>query len=412
MPLLDGVVSIRDMELERRRTLIRLDLDCPLTEGESPEVADDARIRAAVPTVKLALERGAKVVVAAHLGRPRPNGKDAQTLSLEPVGARLSELLGVDLFFPHEDCVGDAARKLVRDLRDGQIALLENVRFHAEEERDDDGFAQQLAELGEIYVNDALSVSSRAHASVSALAKKFRVRGMGLQLEQEVLALSKTIEAPTRPFVGVLGGISLGAQADLLGALLERVDTLLVGGALATSFLAAQGLPVGASPIEEDRLAFARTVMERARFGRNGRKVELLLPTDVVAAGGLEAGEKKIYDAERIPAGLMALDVGPRTTERFAAALADAKTVLWCGALGAADRPLFAEGSHAVARAIADVDGFTIACGEDTVAAVKGAGDDALAKFKHVSLAGGAARELLEGKRLPGLEALRGGMVS
>jgi phosphoglycerate kinase len=407
MAMLDGVASIRDLELEHQRTFIRVDFNCPLSEGDAPEVTDDTRIREALPTIRLALEKGAKVVLASHLGRPLP-GKDAAKLSLEPVGARLSELLGVDVYFPQDDCVGDAARKVVRELRDGQVALLENLRFHPEEEKNDDGFARQLAELAEVYVNDAFGTAHRAHASVHALPRLMRVRGTGLLLEKEILALSKLYDAPEKPYVAVLGGAKVSDKLGVIGALLERVDALLVGGAMANTFLAAQGVEVGTSTIEDDKLALARTLIERARSGRGGRSVELLLPVDVMVAGSTEAEEGSIYDVQRIPRGSMVLDIGPRTVELFAKRLAGAKSIFWNGPLGLFEKPLFASGTFGVARAIAAIDAFTVVGGGDSAAAVRAAGEEVASKIKHISTGGGASLELLEGKKLPGVEALRG----
>lgn len=407
MAMLDGVASIRDLELEHQRTFIRVDFNCPLTEGDAPEVADDTRIREALPTIRLALEKGAKVVLASHLGRPQP-GTDAAKLSLEPVGARLSELLGVDVYFPQDDCVGDAARKVVRELRDGQVALLENLRFHPEEERNDDGFARQLAELAEVYVDDAFATAHRAHASIHALPRLMRVRGTGLLLEKEILALSKLHDAPEKPYVAVLGGAKVSDKLGVIGALLDRVDALLVGGAMANTFLAAQGVEIGTSTIEDDKLALARTLMDRARSGRGGRSVELLLPVDVMVAGSPDADEGSIYDVQRIPRGSMVLDVGPRTVELFAKRLAGARSIFWNGPLGLFEKPLFAAGTLGLARAIAQVDAFTVVGGGHSAAAVRAAGEEVAAKFKHVSTGGGASLELLEGKKLPGVEALRG----
>lgn len=407
MAMLDGVASIRDLELEHQRTFIRVDFNCPLTEGDAPEVADDTRIREALPTIRLALEKGAKVVLASHLGRPQP-GNGAAKLSLEPVGARLSELLGVDVYFPQDDCVGDAARKVVRELRDGQVALLENLRFHPEEEKNDEAFARQLAELAEVYVNDAFGTAHRAHASVHALPRSMRVRGAGLLLEKEILALSKLYDAPEKPYVAVLGGAKVSDKLGVIGALLERVDALLVGGAMANTFLAAQGVEVGTSTIEDDKLALARTLMDRARSGRGGRSVELLLPVDVMVAGSPDADEGSIYDVQRIPRGSMVLDIGPRTVELFAKRLAGAKSIFWNGPLGLFEKPLFASGTLGVARAIAELDAFTVVGGGDSAAAVRAAGEEVASKIKHISTGGGACLELLEGKKLPGVEALRG----
>ncbi|MFI5302546.1 MAG: phosphoglycerate kinase, partial [Polyangiales bacterium] len=332
MAMLDGVRTIEDLTLEGRRAFIRVDFNCPLTEGDAPAVADDTRIREALPSIKYAVEKGAKVVLASHLGRPKP-GKDNGKLSLEPVGARLSELLGLEVHLP-DDCVGDAATRVVRDLRAGQVCLLENLRFHAEEEKDDAAFAQKLAALADVYVNDAFGAAHRAHASVHALPRLIAERAAGFLLAKEIKALSKLLEAPEHPYVAVLGGSKVSDKIDVIESLMERVDALLIGGAMANTFLAAKGLDVAASRVEADKLALARTLMDKARSGRGGRTIELLLPLDVVVASGLDATVGKVVDVAAIPSGTMALDVGPKTVDLFSKRFATAKTILWNGPLG------------------------------------------------------------------------------
>lgn len=404
MAMLDGVQTIRDLDLEGRRVFIRVDFNCPLGDGPDGtiKVTDDTRIREALPTIKLAMEKGAKVILASHLGRPKP-GKDNSKLSLEPVGARLSEMLGVEVHLP-DDCIGDSAKRVVRDLRGGQICLLENLRFHAEEEKDDEAFARQLAELCDVYVDDAFGAAHRAHASVHALPRLVPQRAAGLLMEKEITALSKLIEGADRPYVAVLGGAKVSDKIAVLESLLERVDALIIGGAMANTFLAAKGVDVAASKVEADKLPLARTIMDKAK----SKGIDLLLPVDVMVASGLDATEGSIYDADKIPAGTMALDVGPRSVALFAKKFENAKTILWNGPLGLFEKEPFSKGTFGVAKAIAESKAFTVIGGGDSAAAVHDAGEEIAAKISHISTGGGASLELLEGKKLPGIEALRG----
>jgi len=402
MTTLDRITPIRELPIENKRVFIRVDFNVPLeTQPDGAQViTDDARIVEALPTIKHAMERGARVILASHLGRPK-KGPDPK-LSLEPCGARLAELLGVEVHIP-DDCVGDAAKKVVYDLRAGQVCLLENLRFHAEEEKDDETFAAKLAELCDVYVDDAFGAVHRAHASVHALPKAVRERGCGFLLEKEIAALGKVITAPDKPFVAILGGAKVSDKIAVIESLLEKVDALVIGGAMANTFLAAKGANVQKSKIEDDKLPLARTILEKARE----KKVELLLPTDVLVATNLEASEGKAVAAGEIPEGHMALDIGPKSVEAFTKLIERAKTVFWNGPMGLFEKAPFSNGTFAVAKALAASRAFTVVGGGDSAAAVKEAGADIAKKMSHISTGGGASLELIEGKKLPGIEVLR-----
>ncbi|MBI4952785.1 MAG: phosphoglycerate kinase [Myxococcales bacterium] len=393
-------------QLAGKRVLVRVDFDVPM---RGDEVVDDTRIREALPTVTFLVEAGAKVILASHFGHP--GGKYVAGCSLEPAGARLAEQSGFEVHLP-DDCIGDAPRKVIRDLRThqvggtprgpAQICLLENLRFHKGEEADDDGFARALGELCDVYVNDAFGVTERAHASVYGLPRLMRDRGAGKRLAAELAALGRLVEAPARPFVAVVGGAELGRKVALFESLLGRVDTLVLGGALAHTFLAARGARLAETRVEGDKLALARTLLNKARDAG----VEVVLPTDLVVAEGVHAASSEVVAVGAVPNGYAALDVGPATLERYAAALAGARTVLWNGPVGVLEHERFAAGTRRLVELVAQAPGFTVVCGADTARAVRAAGE-AGHGVDHVSSGGTAALALLEGKRLPGVEALR-----
>jgi phosphoglycerate kinase len=384
--------------LQGQRVFVRVDFNVP-QDKKTGQITDDARIREAIPTIKLLMDAGAKVILASHLGRPKPGKRD---LTLEPCGVRLAALTGYEVLLP-EDCVGDAPKKVIHDLRSGQICLLENLRFHEEEEKDDETFAKQLAELCDVYVDDAFGAVHRAHASVHALPLLMRTRAAGLLLKKELTSLTKLVDRPEKPYVAVLGGAKVSDKIDVVEALLGVVDALAVGGAMANTFLAAQGKNMQKSRIEEDKLALARTILAKAR----DKGVEVLLPVDVVVAPGLDATAGQTVAADAVPPDTMALDVGPKTVELFAKAVDKAKTIFWNGPMGLFETPAFASGTLELARRMSKAPGFTVIGGGDSAAAVKLAGDDVVAGFKHISTGGGASLELVEGKKLPGVEALR-----
>jgi phosphoglycerate kinase len=382
--------SIADVDVAGRRVLVREDLNVPLADGA---ISDDARIRAAVPTLEHLAERGAKVIVMSHLGRPK--GVDP-SLSLRPVAAALSKQLGRDVKFA-EDCVGEKARAAVGRLNDGEVVLLENVRFHPEDEANDPEFAGRLASLGEVFVNDAFAASHRAHASVVGVAKHLPAYAGELMLA-ELKALHKALDDPKRPLVAVVGGAKVSTKVGVLTHLLEKVDALLIGGAMANTFFRAKGYPTGAGLVEESALQDATEVEKKG-----GKK--LVLPVDLVCAQKMEAGQTvKTVAANAVEPGWMALDIGPKSVAEFAKHIASASTIVWNGPMGVAEIAEFSKGTKAVGEAIARSPAFTLVGGGDTVAAIDSLG---LSGFSHVSTGGGATLEYLEGKQLPGVAILR-----
>ncbi len=395
--------------LANKRVFIRVDFNVPLDKS-SGEITDDARIRAALPTIKYAVEGGAKVIVASHMGRPK--GERVDGLSLESAGSRLAELTGYEVHLP-DDCIGDAPKKVIHDLRVAavggqlrggpQICLLENLRFHEGEKNDDEQFVRALAELCDIYVNDAFGAMHRAHASVHGLPKVIPDRGAGMLVRNELAALVALVEGPPTPYVAVLGGAKVSDKIEVIEALFGRCTTICVGGAMANTFLAAQGHDMQASLVEEDKLALARSLLEKAR----DQGVELLLPEDLVVGESVEASTGAEASIDAVPEGMLALDIGPKTIDRFAKVLARAKTVFWNGPMGLFESEPFARGTMEVALAMSKANGFTVVGGGDSAAAVRQAGDEIAAAFDHISTGGGASLQLIEGKRLPGIEALR-----
>jgi len=393
--------SIDELQLTGKRVFLRADFNVPL--DASRRVTDDTRIREVLPTLRRLLQLGGHVMVASHLGRPK--GKPDPALSLEPAASRLSELLGKS----HEvlladDCVGDGVRKLLKDYRDGQVLMLENLRFHKEEEANDPGFARQLAENADVYVNDAFGAAHRAHASTVGMVPLVKERAAGYLLKREMDFLGRLLRSPELPYVAVLGGAKVSDKIKVIENLLPRVTTLLIGGAMAYTFLKAEGVEVGKSRVEADKLDVARRALEAAR--RLGK--EMVLPIDHVVAAEAAATAVPREVAERtIPAGMMGLDIGPRTRALFAEHLRSAKTILWNGPMGLFEIPAFAAGTRAVAETMAKCrEATTVVGGGDSSAAVHGFG--LAEKMSHVSTGGGATLEFLEGHELPGIQALEG----
>jgi phosphoglycerate kinase len=398
-------LSIRDLDLEHKHVLIRVDFNVPLSE-DGLEITDDTRIRETLPTIEYALQHNAKVILASHLGRPK--GKVNPKYSLRPVVDRLRNLLDHEIgeafnvaFSP--DCVGEIATEMSRQLESGQVLLLENLRFHAEEEANDPGFAKKLANLCEIYVNDAFGSAHRAHASTEGITHFVKQSAAGLLMEKELTYMGKALEAPEKPFVAILGGAKVSDKIAVIDNLLDKVDALLIGGGMAYTFLKAKGQDVGKSLLEADKIETAKEALAKAE----AKGVRFLLPIDHKLADKFSPDAKtQIFEGDGpFPADWMALDIGPKSIELFSDEIIGAKTIVWNGPMGVFEMPAFSYGTMNIAQAVADNGtAISIVGGGDSVAAVKQAG--VADRITHISTGGGASLEFLEGKKLPGVEAL------
>ncbi|GKS57464.1 phosphoglycerate kinase [Nitrospira sp.] len=388
--------TIDDISLKGQRVIIRTDFNVPL--DDALQITDDTRIRGTLPTINRAVDEGAKVILCSHLGRPK--GKPDPRFSLAPVAKRLQRLLGKEVVFA-PDCIGPGVEALVAKMKPGDVLLLENLRFHPGEEKNDEQFAQALASLGDVFINDAFGAAHRAHASIVGITKFITTSAAGYLLKKEIEYLEGAVESPVRPFVAILGGAKVSGKIGVIENLGKRVDKVIIGGGMAFTFIKAMGYEIGNSLVENDMLDFARGIQEHA-FSRG---VKFYLPVDCVVAAGREPGaETKIVPIQEIPNGWYALDIGPASVKLFSEAVQNAKTILWNGPMGVFEVDAFARGTLAMAHSVANAYALTIVGGGDTALAVLRAGETDSMSF--ISTGGGAALELLEGKQLPGLTAL------
>jgi phosphoglycerate kinase len=385
--------SMTSADVRGKRVLCRVDFNVPL-DGDT--ITDDTRIRSSLPTIEWLIENGARVVLCSHLGRPK--GQVKEEFRLRPAGERLSELLGKPVIIV-PTTIGDEAEAAVNDLADGDVALLENLRFDPREEKNDPEFAEALSRLGDIYINDAFGAAHRAHASTAGVATHLPAY-LGLLMQKEVEALGKLLQNPERPFAAIIGGAKVSDKIAVLQNLVAKVNTLLIGGGMANTFLLAQGKQIGNSLVERDQLATAGAIMDQA----DAHGVSVMLPTDVIVADDIKASEGTVVSVDNVPADSSIFDIGPETAKVFAEAIQSHKTVLWNGPLGVTENEVFAGGTKTVAEAVAEADGYTVIGGGDSVAAIEQLGLSD--RIDHISTGGGASLEFLEGKTLPGIAAI------
>jgi len=391
-------LTIDDLELEGKKVLIRVDFNVPL--DDQGKITDDRRIKSTLPTIEKVLSQGGKAILISHLGRPK--GKPDPKLSLRPVAQRLSELLGKEVVFL-PDCIGEEVEKRVAELKPGDCLLLENLRFHPGERDNDRRFSRRLAKLADLYINDAFGTAHRAHSSTYGVTRYFSQRAAGYLMEKELSYLGKALTNPGRPFVAVLGGAKISGKIDVIANLLRKVNSLLIGGGMAYTFLKAQGLEIGKSLLEEDKLNLAHNLLQNAK----DRGIRIYLPSDCLIVKEIDGDEVKTVSVDAIPSDWIAVDIGPKTIEHFSAHLKEAKTVVWNGPLGIFEKKRFAQGTMSIAEVLAQITqegATTIVGGGDTAGAVQKAGYGD--KMSHISTGGGASLEFLEGKELPGVKAL------
>ncbi len=392
-------MTIDDINVKGKRVLVRVDFNVPM--NEKLEITDDIRITSALPTIKKIMAEGGRAILMSHLGRPKDAYK--AEFSLKPVAVRLSQLLGQEVKFA-PDCIGPEVKKIVDNLKDGEVVILENVRFHGQETKNDPEFSKQLAELGDVYVNDAFGSAHRAHCSTEGVTKFIKTSVSGYLMKKELDYLGKAVSDPKRPFTAILGGSKISGKIDVIENLLPKVDTLIVGGGMAFTFYKAMGLEIGSSLLEADKIDLAKAVLDKAK----NSKVNFLLPKDVVVAPQFAAdAPSKVVSVDAIPADMMGLDIGPKTIELLKSEILKSKTVVWNGPMGVFEFDAFAKGTDAIASALAkatETGAITVVGGGDSAAAIKKAGLDE--KVSHVSTGGGASLEFLEGKVLPGVDAL------
>ncbi|MCF6462504.1 phosphoglycerate kinase [Clostridium sp. Cult1] len=389
--------TLEDLQVQGKRVLVRCDFNVPMDDNRN--ITDDRRIRSSLPTIKYLIENKAKVILMSHLGRPK--GEPNPKFSLEPVSKRLSELLNTDVVFAQDDkVVSENVQEIVSKMADGDVVLLENTRFRREEEKNEENFAKELASLGDLYINDAFGTSHRAHTSNVGLSNQLP-SAVGYLVEKEISVMGKALENPERPFVAILGGAKVSDKIGVIENLLNKVDSILIGGGMAYTFLKAQGYEIGNSILEEDKVDLANDLLKKAE----DKNVKLLLPVDVIVAKEFNNDtEFKTVNIESIPEDMMGMDIGEETINLFSKEIKDAKTVIWNGPMGVFEMENFKKGTDAIAKAMAESNGITIVGGGDSASAVEKAGY--ADKMTHISTGGGASLEFLEGKTLPGIGAI------